>query len=89
MTQHKKNATEAMKQRWQTVATRHLLGRKIVAIRWMTPEEQKAMGWDHAAVVLILDNLMMIWPSADDEGNDAGALFGNDRNGNDVTLPVI
>lgn len=83
------DVSAATKERWQKEAARHLLGRRIAVVRWMTADEQEACGWDHAAVVLILDNGTALYPAADDEGNDAGALFCSDRSGNELTLPVI
>ncbi len=79
----------ALKQRWQREAQKHLLGRRIAGVRWMTADEQEQLGWDNAAVVLELDDGTLIWPSADDEGNDAGALFGVNAAGDDIDLPVI
>jgi hypothetical protein len=52
-----------------------LVGRTIVAVRYMTEAEERANGWDRAAVVMQLDDGTLLFPSADDEGNDAGALF--------------
>ena len=81
--------TTALKRRWKREAERRLLGRRIAGVRWMTAAEQESCDWQHAAVVLLLDNGVAIWPSADDEGNDAGALYGIDVDGNNFTLPVI
>ena len=39
------------------------------------------------SVVIELDNGVLVWPSSDDEGNDAGALFTTDKRVD--TLPVI
>ncbi len=58
-----------------------LAGRTIVAVRKMRAAEAKREGWDlrwaHGAPpVLVLDDGQVIYPSADDEGNGPGALFG-------------
>jgi len=45
------------------------------------------MGWYHSPVVIVLDNGNAIFPSADDEGNNAGALFTNDDL--NPVLPVL
>ena len=58
-----------------------LVGRKIVAARHMTPAEAKAQAWYQAAPVLELDDGTILFPSRDDEGNGAGALFGVDKKG--------
>lgn len=83
------NYTTQHKANWQKVAQKLLLGRKIVAVSWMTDEERQDAGWEHTAVVLVLDNGYLIWPSADGEGNDAGALFGQDQKGVNFYLPAI
>ena len=80
---------KAVKKRWQATAEKHLLGRKIIGIQWMTDLWQQDMGWDNAAVMLLLDDGTLLWPSSDDEGNNAGALFGLQRSGLDFILPVI
>lgn len=61
--------------RWLLQINRHLAGRKIREARYLTDKEQESLGWHSKAVVLMLDNGAEIFPSADDEGNDAGALF--------------
>lgn len=55
-----------------------LVGRSILKVRKMEPDELDAFGWDdyqHTAVVIILDNGKAIVPSCDPEGNQAGFLF--------------
>ena len=73
--------------RWEKIAQEQLLNRKIVGVRYMTPEEQKQLGWYSKALILLLDDGNMIFPSADDEGNGAGALFTNHET--EDILPVI
>lgn len=65
---------ETVKQ-WETAATRALVGRRILAVRYMNEQEVKDRLWCAAPLVLILDDGTHLWPSRDDEGNDAGALF--------------
>jgi hypothetical protein len=77
------------KLRWSKEAEKHLLGRTIVAVRYLTDAEVENLGWYSASVVLLLDNGAMIFPSQDDEGNNAGALFGQGKKGEEITLPVI
>jgi hypothetical protein len=60
---------------WSKAARQTFLGRKIVGARYMTRAEADAIGWRARAVVLMLDNGMLLYPSTDDEGNEAGALF--------------
>ncbi len=66
---------QTTEQRWTTDVAKHLQGRTIKAVRYLNADEMKSMGWFRSAVVLELDDGNSIWPSADDEGNDAGALF--------------
>ena len=75
--------------RWEKYAKEHLLNKKIVDVRYLLPLEQEALGFYRKALVLILDDDTMIFPSADDEGNDAGALFGSGPKGEELTFPVI
>lgn len=73
--------------RWETVARNLLLNRKIVGVRYMTAAEADEHGWYTRSVVIKLDNGVLIYPSADDEGNNAGALFTTDPD--EQTLPVL
>jgi hypothetical protein len=54
-----------------------LVGQKITAIRYLSDEEKNAMGWYHKAPVIELEDGILLFPSADAEGNDAGVLFTN------------
>lgn len=51
-----------------------LVGRKIVAIRYMTDKERISFGWDTKPLVIQLDDNTFLIPQRDDEGNDGGAL---------------
>ena len=81
------NIIENPTKHWEKVAATVLVGRKIVAVRYLSSDEREGLGWDCRSVVFQLDNGTLVWPSADDEGNDAGALFTTDKRGD--TLPVI
>ena len=72
---------------WTKVASDLLVGRTIVKVRYMTDEERDLIGFSSRAVVLQLDNGLLVYPSQDDEGNDAGALFTTDEKHG--TLPVL
>jgi hypothetical protein len=72
---------------WCDVAKKLLLNRKIVGVRYLLDEEMEMLGWDERSIVLILDDGNMIFPSSDDEGNQAGALFTN--NPDQPTLPTL
>ena len=72
---------------WEKKASLILVGRKIKAVRYLYPNEAEGLGWYGRSVVIELDNGVLIWPSTDDEGNHAGALFTTDKRAD--TLPVI
>jgi len=72
---------------WIDVAKKQLLNRKIVEVRYLTTEEMENLGWYYKSVVMVLDDGNMIYPSSDDEGNNAGALFTCDPD--QPTLPVL
>ena len=58
---------------WQKLVNKHLVGRKIVKVEWLTPKEtEKVFGWNAQPCEIHLDNGTVLTPSMDDEGNDAG-----------------
>jgi len=73
--------------RWLGEINPLIAGRTIREVRYMTDKEQEQFGWHDAAPVLILDNGHLILASADDEGNNAGALFTTFKEM--PTIPVI
>ena len=73
---------------WNKEANDLLLGKKIVKVEYMHSEEAKASMWDNRGVRLILDDGTNVLPMADDEGNDAGALWLGDGRMEKV-LPVL
>lgn len=70
---------EQLIQRWVDAASKLLLGCEVIDVRYMTDKEQEALGWSCKPAVLTLKSKdgkkFAIYPSSDDEGNDAGALF--------------
>lgn len=60
---------------WNKQASDVLLGKKIVRVRYLTDKEADALGWYSKPVAFLLDNGIWVYPSADDEGNNGGALF--------------
>ena len=61
--------------RWTSQAKKVLLKRTIVDLRYLTDEEMEDMGWYSRPLALFLDNGEHLIISADDEGNDGGAIF--------------
>jgi hypothetical protein len=77
---------------WAAQAATLLEGRTITGVRYMTPDEASDLSWRSASIVLELSAkgdqpAIVVWPSADDEGNNAGALFTTDKDLE--TIPVI
>ena len=70
---------------WKDKANKLLVGKKIVKVEWMTNEERLEIDWHSRPVCMQLDDGTWIFPMADDEGNDGGAL----AVGNAETLPVF
>jgi hypothetical protein len=64
-------------QYWVKAAEQSFLGKTIVHLRYMTPEECEDMGWHHRPLVIALHDGTLLYASRDDEGNDAGAMFSN------------
>jgi len=64
---------------------KHVIGRTILEIRPITPAECDTQGWDWdvagECLVIVLDNGHKLYPSADEEGDGPGALFGEDERG--------
>lgn len=54
---------------------RKLVGKTIVDVRYLTPQETSVLGWSKRPIVIIFNDGSFLYPSMDDEGNDAGALF--------------
>ena len=74
---------------WLKKASQVLVGRKISSVRYMYQEEAEQMGWYSRALVFTLDDGTLIYPSSDDEGNDAGALHYQKEGDSNYVLPVI
>lgn len=60
---------------WVNKIKKNLLNKKIIDVRVMSISETKNLGWDYRSIVITLDDGEMIYPSMDDEGNEAGAIF--------------
>ena len=76
-----------VKKNGETDITKLLVGRKIVAVRYMNDEEMENHGWYNRALLIQLDDGTVIYPSRYDEGSGAGALFTNSEEMS--TIPVI
>ena len=70
--------------KWTKDISKVLVGRTIKKVRYLTQEEAEQMGWFSRSLAFLLDSGVWVYASADDEGNDGGALFTSDE-----SMPVI
>jgi hypothetical protein len=70
-------------------ARQRLLNRRIVEVRYLNPEECQRLMWGFTSVVLVLDNGTTVYAARDAEGNDAGALHGVTKSGEEFVLPEL
>ncbi len=82
-----KYSPENIEETWTKVAQEQLLGKTIVAVRYMSREEADEIGWDTVPVVMQLDDGNLVYPGRDAEGNDSGVLFTN--NEKEPVLPAL
>jgi hypothetical protein len=75
----------SMIDKWNGKAASVLVGRKIIEARYLTDSEMDMMGWYKRPVAMFFDDGNHCIISADDEGNDGGALF----YGTDGVLPTL
>ena len=80
---------ESTEQYWTKIGEKYLGGKTVSKIRYVTKEEAENMGWYSRSIVIEFTDGTLILPSRDDEGNDGGALFGQTKDGKDLTFPVI
>lgn len=76
-------------QKWNVIAAKVLVGRTIRSVGYMTDEEKDNVGFYHKALVIELDDGTVLYPSSDDEGNDAGAIHYQKAKDKNTILPVI
>ena len=65
---------------WTEKVAKYLVGKKIVAVKYMPLDEATEWGWYKRPCEIHLDDGTVITPSADDEENDGGSLATNIRN---------
>ena len=64
---------------WNTTAKKALQGKKILEVRYLNDEEMKRRGWYNRPICFFLDDGTECVVSSDDEGNDGGSLFYDDK----------
>ena len=64
---------------WTNQAKSNLVGATIVKVEYMAKEETEDLMWFKSPLCILLKRkngtMFWIYPSADDEGNEGGALF--------------
>ena len=71
MSEKKEKTTE---QYWTELTAKHLVGKKITRVEYMTEIEMKDNMWYKRPIAIQLDNKYWLIPMMDDEGNDGGAI---------------
>lgn len=74
---------------WLKKVNQVLKGRVIKSVRYLNDEEMELMGWYKRPICFELDNGTLCIPSMDDEGNDGGSLFYQEKDKELDVLPVI
>ena len=54
---------------------KHLIGRTIKEVRYLTPIECANFGWNKSSLAMFLSDGTIMIPQCDDEGNDGGAMM--------------
>ena len=75
---------KALEKNWRTKIKKVFLGRKIVAVEYLSKKETDEMEWHGRPCSFRLDNGVWFYPSRDDEGNDGGSLFTTAKD-----LPIV
>lgn len=60
---------------WNNKIAKALIGKRITGVSYMNDEELKFSGWSKRALIIEFDDGTAMYASADDEGNEAGALY--------------
>ena len=74
---------------WTAKASVALRGKTVKEVRYLSKEEAQSLGWRCRPLVIVENDDSLVFPSADDEGNDGGALFGQTASGGDLSFPVL
>lgn len=57
-----------------STAAKHLVGKTITSIDYMSEKECENNGWNKSGVIIGLDDGTYLYPLSDDEGNEVGAI---------------
>ena len=61
--------------KWEQDCSKELVGKTIARVRYMTDKEMEKFMWYNRPLVIFFTDGSYVFSSADDEGNDGGALF--------------
>ena len=76
-------------EKWVKEISKWLVGKTIKSVSYLTKNEAEQMYWDSRPIVLEMTDGTLLFPSAEDEGNNGGALFGQTAKGEEITCPVM
>ena len=63
-----------VEQYWTELIAKHLVGRKITKVEYISQDEMDENMWYKRPISILLDDEHWITPIMDDEGNDGGAM---------------
>ena len=63
-----------IEQYWTELITKHLVGRTITKVEYISEKESDEYMWHKRPIAILLDNKDWIFPTMDDECNDGGAI---------------
>lgn len=75
--------------KWTKKLGKILVGKTIKKVQYLSREDAQKMGWYKRPLVIVFTDGSFIYAMRDDEGNDAGAMWGRDEEENEITIPVI
>ena len=61
-----------------------LLGKKVLAVRFLSEAEAKMMGWESRPLCIYFSDGLTLIPATDEGGSDGGCLYTNNED-----LPII
>jgi hypothetical protein len=70
-----KSQYDDIKIKWEDKCSTVLVGKTIKSVRYLYTAEKKDMCWTKRSLIIFFTDGTYIFPSSDDEGNNAGAFF--------------
>ena len=69
------SSLDTITKKWEDRCSTVLVGKTIKSVRYQYTCEIKDLGWSKKSLVIFFTDGSYLFPSSDDEGNNAGALF--------------